>query len=84
MYAFIVQAKLNLTWKKSEFFSPDQYCAIFIFRTYIFIVQFSDHLPPLNDRINGRLFGVFSLFYYFAREAFRQWMLNAVKPYLWF
>lgn len=42
-----------------NFFSPDHCYAIFIFRTYISMVQFSDHLPPSNARINGKLFFFF-------------------------
>lgn len=49
-------SKIKPHLRKSEFFSLDHYCAIFIFETYILIVQFSDHLPPLCARFNGKLF----------------------------
>lgn len=49
-------SKIKPDLKKSEFFTPNHYCAIFIFRTNVFMVQFSDCLPLLNARINGKLF----------------------------
>lgn len=49
-------SKIKPDLRKSEFFSLDHYCVIFIFETYIFVVQFSDHLPPLHARFNGKLF----------------------------
>lgn len=61
-------SKIKPDLKKSDFFSPDHYCAIFIFRTHIFIVRFSDHLPPLNARINGELF--FFLYSTFLEKLF--------------
>lgn len=48
--------KVKPDLEKSEFSSPNHYCAIFIFRINLFMVQFSDHLPLLNARINGKLF----------------------------
>lgn len=41
--------------KKKWIVQPDHHCVIFLFRTDISMVQFSDHLSPLNARINGKL-----------------------------
>lgn len=61
--------------RKHEFFSPDHYCAIFTLKTYIFLVQFSGHLPPLYARFNGKLF--FFLYYTLLEKPFYNdcWML---------
>ena len=63
--------------KKNKFFSSDHYCPIFILRTQVSIVQFSDHFPPLNARINRKLFFFFFLYTIWLEEPFWNecWML---------